>query len=61
MASQAAIFAETISGMKKAVKRKAYGKEHISYLELIWITDDAVLQIRIRTVRLSSSRIEGTN
>jgi hypothetical protein len=25
MASQAAIFAETIAGMKKAVKRKAYG------------------------------------
>lgn len=27
MATQAAIFAETISGMKKAVKRKAYGTE----------------------------------
>jgi hypothetical protein len=26
MATQAAIFAETIAGMKKAVKRKAYGK-----------------------------------
>ena len=26
MAHQAAIFAETIAGMKKAVKRKAYGK-----------------------------------
>lgn len=27
MASQVAVFAETIAGMKKAVKRKAYGTE----------------------------------
>jgi len=30
MATQAAIFAETIVGMKKAVKRKAYGKASFS-------------------------------
>jgi hypothetical protein len=30
MASQIALFAETIAGMKKAVKRKAYGMENTS-------------------------------
>lgn len=34
MASQAAIFAETIAGMKKALKRKSYGKLHPKILVL---------------------------
>ncbi|RDL42015.1 Uncharacterized protein BP5553_01994 [Venustampulla echinocandica] len=33
MASQAIIFAETIAGMKRAVKRKSYGKMQISSIE----------------------------
>jgi hypothetical protein len=30
MATQAVIFADTIAGMKKAVKRKAYGEHTIT-------------------------------
>lgn len=33
MATQHVLFAETIAGMKKAFKRKAYGKLHSALLQ----------------------------
>jgi hypothetical protein len=54
MATQAAIFAETIAGMKKAVKRKAYGGLHTNLTEVIFdnhADHTCVMQILIPIAR----------
>lgn len=48
MASQAAVFAETIAAMKKAVKRKAYGMETLGHLVSLRSSTDYMLLPRLR-------------